>query len=273
MFKNLCKRRIFRFQGSVWKWEPDLVLWVIQLDLLLETLWKWPTAVDTHGTGDSPGSVQATLVWRFAKGQNGRQAACGGPHSWPRRPVERTTWRRAEDLWRISVKAAKSRLEFHFHIQSGTSGRSRGGFAVRSRLLKRDIHAVLKRNRKYSKKFRIWDMYLDTIWVSFYLLYWRCRLISQHWQWIPTVTQFQSDKNKPIEGFLIEGIAAGKSTQATAHRKMASFLESDHVTDKTFWHQCCRFSSSPCCFLCLRYKRPSLTPGIFRDEWPQTPQR
>lgn len=149
--KIFVKRWIFRFQGNLHsdpRWAPDLVLRIIQLDFLQETLWKWPTAVGTHGTGDCPGLLRATLVLRFAVGQNGRQAACGGPHSWPRCPVKWTPRRRAEHLGRFSVKAAKSRLDFHFHIQCRTSGRSRGGFAASYRLLERDIHAVLQRNRK-----------------------------------------------------------------------------------------------------------------------------
>lgn len=142
------------FQGNLhtdWRWEPDLVLWVTQLDFLPETLWKWSTAVGTHGTGDCPGSVRAALVLRFAEGQNRWQAACGGPHSWPACPIEWTPRRRTEHLWQFLVKAAKSRLDCHFHIQSRTSGRSWSGFVASSRLLERDIHAVLKRNGKNGK--------------------------------------------------------------------------------------------------------------------------
>lgn len=132
-------------------WEPDLMLWVIQPDFLPESLRKWPAAVGTHGLGDQPGSVRAALVLHFAEGQDGWQAACGGPYSWSRCPVERTPRRWAERLWQFSVKAAKSRLELHFHIQSRTSRRSRGGFAASSRLLECHKHAVLKRNRETEK--------------------------------------------------------------------------------------------------------------------------
>lgn len=139
------------FWQEVRAWEPDLVLRVIQPDLLPARLWKWPAAVCIHGTGDPPGLVRAALVLHFAEGPDGRQAACGGPHSWSRCPVERTPRRRAERLWRFAVKAAKSRLELHFQIQSGTSRRSRAGFAASSRLLERNEHAVLKRNRETKK--------------------------------------------------------------------------------------------------------------------------